>query len=117
MKTKTPTLEEVQDYFKDAAEGLTPKGAPFRGFNNIYERDGCYFCLDQKCIIRVIWANGKYATITKAKEPTEPVKTVKFSYIEQDLLNLIEHLQLTLVVSGLKRSKITDDAIAKLKGL
>ena len=117
MKTQTPTLEEVQDYFKDAAEGLTPNNAPFRGFNNIYEKEGSYFCLDKKCIIRVIWANGKYATITKAKEPTEPVKTVKFSDKEQDLLTLIEHLQLTLVVSGLKRSKVTDDAIAKLKGL
>jgi len=116
-KPEAPTLAEVQEYFKDAAEGLTPNGAPFRGFNNIDGKDGCYFCLDKESIIRILWANGKYATITKTKEPTEPVKTVKFSDKEQDLLTLIEHLQLTLVVSGLKRSKVTDDAIAKLKRL
>jgi hypothetical protein len=117
MKKHIPTLEEVQEYFKDAIEGISVNfGTPFKGFNNIHLEDDTYYCQDENRSHRTLWRNGKYATITKTKElQTAALKS--FSSIENDLLTLIEHLQLTLVVSGLKRSKITDDAIAKLKGL
>jgi len=62
-----PTLEKVQEYFKDAEIVRSLYGQEFTGLKNIHEFCGEWFCKDEHNRHRCIWQLGRYATILKTK--------------------------------------------------
>jgi hypothetical protein len=79
MKNQTLTLEEVQEYFKDAIEGISVNfGIPFKGFNNIHLDHDVYYCKDENDIPRTVWDDGNYATITKSKSNLKQTPPSKY---------------------------------------
>jgi len=62
-----PTLEEVQEYFKDAEIVESVYKSEFTGLNTIHEFSGDWFCKDNSSRNRCIWRLGIYAKIIKTK--------------------------------------------------
>jgi hypothetical protein len=79
MNNQTPTLEEVQEYFKNAIEGISVNfGTPFKGFNNIHLEFYVYYCKDENDVPRTVWDDGNYATITKSKADLKQTAISKY---------------------------------------
>jgi hypothetical protein len=79
MKNETPTLEEVQEYFKYALEGISLTfGTRFKGFNNIHLDCGIYYCKNENGYHRTICKDGNYATITKSKADLKQTAISKY---------------------------------------
>ena len=63
-----PTLEEVQEYFKDAEIVESLYGQEFTGLKDIHEFCGEWFCKNDNIKQdRCIWKDDSYATIIKTK--------------------------------------------------
>lgn len=77
MENKTPTLEEVKEYFKNAVSVKSIWGIEFIGLNNIHFENNCYYCIDNAGHYRLLWCfdTKEWAKITSYKEEIETPKT------------------------------------------
>ena len=62
-----PTLEEVQDYFKDAEIVRSCLRSEFTGVSNIHEENDMYWCTAENNSNYCLWKDDNYAKILKTK--------------------------------------------------
>lgn len=76
MESKTPTLEEVKEYFKNAVSVKSLWGIEFIGVNNIHFENDSYYCIDNENTYRAIWHKNRYAKIISYKEETPKTDSI-----------------------------------------
>jgi uncharacterized protein YdhG (YjbR/CyaY superfamily) len=98
MKNETPTIEEVQEYFKNAAEGISLGGNSFKEFGNIEKRQNRYLSINKKGEIWVLWRDGKYAEITKTKADTMKTEKPTLEEVQEYFKDALEGISVNFEI-------------------
>lgn len=118
MENKTPTLEEVKEYFKNAKDIKSLWDYIFEININTITYDNptkSYYALDSEKELRSVWYNGKYAEIISYKEEIETPKHYDnskgsiYQFCENQNLNSYEFDIIKRVVRSRKKGNFKED--------